>query len=205
MPLHLNLKFRQLHRRWNRHRGTLRGKEVGNAGGKQDYEANLGNALREGGVIVRLNKYFSGNARMGQSVFSKLRAWARGRYSDMSACKESVGAMLCAAAITRFGSHWPLALFSAGGAASALRLMGLDPKENTGLPIFWAGVHALFVTTVQCIIYSLCDNVYPTNVRATGTAATLAIGRLGAILGAFAGAAVIAAGGAFGISHCLVQ
>jgi MFS transporter, AAHS family, 4-hydroxybenzoate transporter len=38
--------------------------------------------------------------------------------------------------------------------------------------------------------------VYPTNVRATGTAATLAVGRLGAILSAFAGAAVITAGGA---------
>lgn len=108
-----------------------------------------------------------------------------------------VGAMLCAAAITRFGSRWPLALFSAGGAISAFWLMGLNPKESTNLLIFGIGVHGLFVTTVQCIIYSLCANVYPTNVRATGTAATLAIGRLGAILSAFAGAAVIASGGAF--------
>jgi AAHS family 4-hydroxybenzoate transporter-like MFS transporter len=76
--------------------------------------------------------------------------------------------------------------------------MGLNPKESTNLLIFGIGVHGLFVTTVQCIIYSLCANVYPTNVRATGTAATLAIGRLGAIVSAFAGAAVIAAGGASG-------
>jgi AAHS family 4-hydroxybenzoate transporter-like MFS transporter len=73
---------------------------------------------------------------------------------------------------------------------------GVNPKESTNLLIFGVGIHGLFVTTVQCIIYSLCANVYPTNVRATGTAGTLAIGRLGAILSAFAGAAVITAGGA---------
>jgi len=110
----------------------------------------------------------------------------------------ALGALLCAAAITRFGSRWPLALFCTGGAVSAFWLMGLNAKENTDLLIIGVGLHGLFVTTVQCIIYSLCANVYPTNVRATGTAATLAIGRIGAILSAFAGAAVITAGGAFG-------
>jgi MFS transporter, AAHS family, 4-hydroxybenzoate transporter len=106
------------------------------------------------------------------------------------------GALVCAAAVARYGSRWPLALFSAGGALSAFLLIGVDPTQSTNLLIFGVGVHGLFVTTVQCIIYSLCANVYPTNVRATGTAATLAIGRLGAILSAFAGAAVITAGGA---------
>ena len=100
--------------------------------------------------------------------------------------------------MSRFGSRWPLALFCTGGALSAFWLMGLNPKENTDLLIFGVGVHGLFVMTVQCIIYSLCANVYPTNVRATGTAATLAIGRIGAILSAFAGAAVITSGGASG-------
>ena len=106
------------------------------------------------------------------------------------------GALLCAAAITRFGSRWPLALASAGGALSAFLLIGVNPTQSTNLLIFGVGLHGLFVNTVQCIIYSLCANVYPTNVRATGTAATLAVGRLGAILSAFAGAAVITAGGA---------
>ena len=45
-------------------------------------------------------------------------------------------------------------------------------------------------------MYALCAYVYPTAVRATGTASALAFGRLGAILSAFAGAAVITAGGA---------
>lgn len=110
----------------------------------------------------------------------------------------ALGAMVCAAAITRFGSRWPLALFCTGGALSAFWLMGLNPKESTNLLIVGVGIHGLFVTTVQCIIYSLCANVYPTNVRATGTAVTLSVGRLGAILSAFAGAAVITASGSFG-------
>jgi AAHS family 4-hydroxybenzoate transporter-like MFS transporter len=106
-----------------------------------------------------------------------------------------VGALFCAAAVARYGSRWPLEPL-VRQVLSAFALIGVNPKESTNLLIFGVGIHGLFVTTVQCIIYSLCANVYPTNVRATGTAGTLAIGRLGAILSAFAGAAVITAGGA---------
>lgn len=106
------------------------------------------------------------------------------------------GALLCAAAVARFGSRWPLALFSAGGALTAFLLIWVNPKESATVLIFGIGLHGFFVTTVQCIIYALCAHVYPTIVRATGTAATLSVGRLGAILSAFAGAAVITAGGA---------
>ena len=45
-------------------------------------------------------------------------------------------------------------------------------------------------------MFVLSAHVYPTNVRATGTASAMAFGRLGAILSAFAGAAIISAGGA---------
>lgn len=107
-----------------------------------------------------------------------------------------LGAMVCAYAVTRFGSRWPLALFSAGGALTAFFLMAVKPADNVNLIIAGVGLHGLFVTTVQCIIYSLCANVYPTNIRATGTAATLSVGRLGAILSAFVASAMITMGGA---------
>ena len=55
---------------------------------------------------------------------------------------------------------------------------------------------AFFVNAVQSTMYALCAYVYPTSVRATGTASALAFGRIGAITSAFAGAAVITAGGA---------
>ena len=106
------------------------------------------------------------------------------------------GALSCAWAITRFGSRWPLLLCCAGGAASAFLLETVDVAHNTNLLIFGFGVHGLFVNAVQSTMFAVCAYVYPTTVRATGTASALAFGRLGAIVSAFAGAAVITAGGA---------
>ncbi|WP_341318659.1 MFS transporter [Paraburkholderia sp. IMGN_8] len=112
-----------------------------------------------------------------------------------------VGALLCAVVIARAGSRWPLILCSAGGALSALLLLGVNisghtGSGHTGLLIFGLGVHGLFVNAVQSTMFALCAYVYPTSVRATGTASALAFGRLGAIASAFAGAVVITAGGA---------
>ena len=107
-----------------------------------------------------------------------------------------VGALCCAVAITRLGSRWPLLLCCAGAAGSALFLQQFSVKDHAWLLIIGFGVHGLFVNAVQSTMYALCAYVYPTAVRATGTASALAFGRLGAILSAFAGAAVITAGGA---------
>jgi AAHS family 4-hydroxybenzoate transporter-like MFS transporter len=106
-----------------------------------------------------------------------------------------LGALLCAAAITRFGSRVPIALVCAGGALSAFILQN-TPTGDTTLLILGVGLHGLFVNGAQSTMFVLCAHVYPTNVRATGTASAMAFGRLGAILSAFAGAAIITAGGA---------
>ena len=105
------------------------------------------------------------------------------------------GAVICAVAITRFGSRWPIVLCCAGGALSAFLLEG-TPVANTSLLILGLGLHGLFVNAAQTTMFALSAHVYPTNVRATGTASAMAFGRLGAILSAFAGAAIISAGGA---------
>jgi AAHS family 4-hydroxybenzoate transporter-like MFS transporter len=107
-----------------------------------------------------------------------------------------VGALACAVAIARWGSRWPLLICSAGGALSAWLLLGVGVSQHTGWLIFGLGVHGLFVNAVQSTMYALCAYVYPTGVRATGTASALAFGRVGAIVSAFAGAAVITTGGA---------
>jgi AAHS family 4-hydroxybenzoate transporter-like MFS transporter len=106
-----------------------------------------------------------------------------------------LGALICATAITRFGSRTPLLLCSAGAAGSALVMQGLDLTAGASWMIPGLAVHGLFVNAVQVSLYALCAHVYPTDVRATGTATTLALGRFGAILSSFAGAAVITAGG----------
>lgn len=109
-----------------------------------------------------------------------------------------IGALVCALAIARYGSRWPLLLCCAGGAASAWMMLGVGATRHTALLIVGLGLHGLFVNAVQSTMYALCAYVYPTGVRATGTASALAFGRVGAILSAFAGAAVITAGGASG-------
>ncbi|MFS2116631.1 MFS transporter, partial [Herbaspirillum frisingense] len=109
-----------------------------------------------------------------------------------------LGALLCALIIGRFGSRVPMLLCCLAAAATALLLRSLDVANQTTLLVVGIGLHGLFVNAVQCTMYALCAYIYPTQVRATGTAAALAFGRLGAILSAFAGAIVITQGGASG-------
>jgi MFS transporter, AAHS family, 4-hydroxybenzoate transporter len=105
-----------------------------------------------------------------------------------------MGALTCALAVTRFGSRWPVVLCCAGGALSAF-VLARTAVADTGLMIFGLGLHGLFVNAAQVTMFALSAHVYPTNVRATGTAWAMAFGRFGAILSAFAGAAIITAGG----------
>ena len=122
-----------------------------------------------------------------QMAGSGLTAWNMGGV---------VGGLGCAAIIARYGSRWPMVLAGAGAVAMAFMLKTVDVAQNTGLLIFGLGVLGMFVNAVQCTLYALCAYIYPTDIRATGTAGGLSFGRLGAILSAFAGAMVITAGGA---------
>jgi AAHS family 4-hydroxybenzoate transporter-like MFS transporter len=107
-----------------------------------------------------------------------------------------VGGLVCAMVIARSGSRWPMALAAAGAAAMAFMLRSVDVSQNTQLLVIGLGVVGMFVNAVQCTLYALCAYIYPTNIRATGTAGGLSFGRLGAILSSFVGAMVITAGGA---------
>lgn len=109
-----------------------------------------------------------------------------------------IGALLCAVFITRFGSRWPMVVACLAAALSAFAMAEMDVAGNIGLLIFGFGVHGMFVNAAQVSLYALCAYVYQTNVRATGTATALAVGRGGGIVSAFIGAAVITSGGASG-------
>jgi MFS transporter, AAHS family, 4-hydroxybenzoate transporter len=109
-----------------------------------------------------------------------------------------IGALLCAAAITRFGSRLPLAICCLGGAITAFGLEAVDLAKGAFPLIVGFGLHGLFANAIQSTMYALCAYVYPTPVRATGAAAALVTGRLGAIVSSFLGAWVITNGGATG-------
>lgn len=109
-----------------------------------------------------------------------------------------IGALVCAVAMTRWGSRVPLAICCVGALGSAFLMLLVDVRQSSSLLVFGFGVHGLFVNAVQSTMYALCAYVYSTGVRATGTAGALAFGRLGAILSAFVGASVITLWGAQG-------
>lgn len=109
-------------------------------------------------------------------------------------CGGVVGALGCAAVIARFGSRWPQVICALGAAASALALAWAGVGNPTAM-VVWLGLHGFFVNAVQSTLYAVAAFAYPTNIRATGTATALAFGRLGAVLSAFVGAAVISAAG----------
>lgn len=104
------------------------------------------------------------------------------------------GAVICAFVISRMGSRWALTIFSACGAAVAFSLTTVNVMRNTDLLIWGLGLHGLFVIAVQAAMYAVCAHVYPTTIRATGTASALSFGRFGAILSAYAGAMMITMG-----------
>lgn len=106
-----------------------------------------------------------------------------------------LGALSCAAAIGWLGSRVPMTICALAAAASALGLLMARDLGPTAV-IVGLGLHGFCVNAVQSTLYAVATAAYPTTIRATGTASALAFGRLGAVLSAFAGAAVISWGGA---------
>jgi AAHS family 4-hydroxybenzoate transporter-like MFS transporter len=107
-----------------------------------------------------------------------------------------IGAVLCALAMNRFGSRWPMTVWAAMSAITAFALKSVSVTADPQTFLLGLGVHGLFITALQCALYALCAHVYPTAIRVTGTAAALSFGRLGAILSSLVGAAMITGGGA---------
>ena len=107
-----------------------------------------------------------------------------------------IGAVLCALAINRFGSRWPMTVWAAMSAITAFALKIVSITMDTNTFLWGLGFHGLFVTALQCALFALCAHMYPTLIRTTGAASAMAFGRVGAFVSSFAGAAMITAGGA---------
>lgn len=111
------------------------------------------------------------------------------------------GALIAAVVIQRFGSRFSmlsLCVMSVAGGI-LLGMMKLDPAATVfaHIPILGLDVTALFLmvaitgglmNAVQTTMYALAAHVYPTEVRATGVGTAVAVGRVGHVLSAYAGA-----------------
>ena len=107
-----------------------------------------------------------------------------------------IGAIACAWLIGRFGSRVSMVLMTllAAGCAAVLALLSRGHPDVQSLTI-WMALHGLFTNGAQTTLYSLSAHIYKADVRTTGSGTALAVGRIGAIVGSYGGAALVDAGG----------
>lgn len=108
-----------------------------------------------------------------------------------------VGALAGSVAIGGMGSRVPMLGMAAGAVAGAVTLsaMPIDASRPV-LPILvMLTITGGLINAVQTTMYALAAHVYPGLVRATGVGAAASVGRLGAIVSGYAGAAAIDYGG----------
>ena len=98
-----------------------------------------------------------------------------------------IGSLICAWAITRFGSLKALGACAIGGGLSILALLMFNVNEHIAAMLVLLTIHGFFVNAVQSPLYALAAFLYPTQMRATGTATAAAFGRSGAILAGICG------------------
>jgi AAHS family 4-hydroxybenzoate transporter-like MFS transporter len=116
----------------------------------------------------------------------------------------NVGAIIAAVAAAwltgRLGSKIPMLILAVGGVIGALGLlfMPMIPGESNSWLILALAFEGACIAGVQVILYALAAHVYPTQIRATGVGAAAGIGRIGAVLSSFIGAAALSTGGSGG-------
>jgi MFS transporter, AAHS family, 4-hydroxybenzoate transporter len=108
-----------------------------------------------------------------------------------------VGSLVIAVTIARFGSRIPL---SVSALTAALALVGLACLQSHDPSSLMAGIASAGATisAVQVGMYAVAANVFPTPCRSSGIGWALGAGRLGGILSAFAGGALLAIAGGRG-------
>jgi AAHS family 4-hydroxybenzoate transporter-like MFS transporter len=107
-----------------------------------------------------------------------------------------LGVVMWAALISMTGSRKALIWGALLGTVSALALflVPIQPSGGHTLLIVGLGLNGLLANAVQTTMYALAAHVYPTEVRASGIASAAAVGRIGAMMSSFTGAALIQAG-----------
>jgi MFS transporter, AAHS family, 3-hydroxyphenylpropionic acid transporter len=101
------------------------------------------------------------------------------------------GALLLGRLVDRFGPRWPMTL---SYAALIGTLMMLGTASELAMIIALSGIAGFFLLGANYALYGVAPAYYPTAMRGTGSGASVAVGRVGSILGP-AVAGVLLAGG----------
>ncbi len=114
-----------------------------------------------------------------------------------------VAAVLVSWIILFTGSRLPMLIMALGGAGGALALsrIGFDPAAPKLLLLTALALLGGCIVGLQVILYVLASHVYPTLLRATGVGLSAGIGRVGAVLSSFIGAAALSGFGPVGFYY----
>ncbi len=107
------------------------------------------------------------------------------------------GAIAGALAFPRLGSKVTMLTMAGGAAIGAVALSRMPIAASSAVApiILMLGITGGLINAVQTTMYALAAQMYPTEVRATGVGAAVAIGRGGAIASTYAGAWALERGG----------
>jgi AAHS family 3-hydroxyphenylpropionic acid transporter len=103
-----------------------------------------------------------------------------------------VGALLFGAIVDRLGPRWPLAL---AYAVLLVVLIALGSATQLGLVLLLSGAAGFFLMGANYSLYGVAAAYYPKDVRGTGSGASVAVGRIGAIAGPILAGVLLSGGG----------
>lgn len=116
-----------------------------------------------------------------------------------------VGAIAGAWVVARLGSRWPLAILGVVGSLALLylsQLMGEAARAPALLSVshimIGIAVAGLAILAMSVAMYAVAAHVYPTSCRSSGIGLAGGMGRIGGLLSALFGAAIMARAGAAG-------
>jgi AAHS family 4-hydroxybenzoate transporter-like MFS transporter len=110
------------------------------------------------------------------------------------------GGIICAVLggwlMVRRGSRIVLTAYALGVAVAGIWLFLIEPSADNSVALVYAQLflYGGTVSGLQVLLYSLAAQIYPVTVKATGVGVAGMVGRAGAIVAAFLGASLVAAG-----------
>jgi MFS transporter, AAHS family, 3-hydroxyphenylpropionic acid transporter len=90
------------------------------------------------------------------------------------------GALLFGQIVDRLGARWPLTF---AYVALILALIWLGTSRQLGMILFLSGTAGFFLMGANYSLYGVAASYYPQEVRGTGSGASVAVGRIGSIIG----------------------
>ncbi len=102
-----------------------------------------------------------------------------------------VGALLLGRIVDRFGARGPLTIAYVALIGSLIALAGATQQASI---LFYSAAAGFFLMGANYALYGVAASYYPTAMRGTGSGASVAVGRIGSIVGPFV-AGVLLAGG----------